>query len=246
VLGPKNKLLAHFTQRVRVARGLSPVIVDVELNPQQSPDGEMWKAYFGSRLAWAEDALTIRRGQQWSARESEREQIDSPEWIEIDDGIGKVICFALGLPYHRRSAPNWLDTLLLVSDEERRRFQFAIGLDQPFPTRAAIGILTAGQPCFAELPGAEDSPRGWFLHIAAKNTALTHVAPLAAPAAGIRLRLLETEGRDARTSVSAFRPFTSARITDFRGNPIEVLSVVDGRAEVDIGSHRWIQIEAEW
>jgi alpha-mannosidase len=246
ILDAKKKQLANFTQRVRAVRGLAAMIVDVELDPQQAPDGELWKSYFASRLAWADEALTVRRGQQWTARETERERIESAEWIEIDDVAGKLTCFALGLPYHRRPAPNWLDTLLLVAGEERRRFQFAIGLDQPFPTQAAVSTLSTGQACLAEMPGAQNAPRGWFLHIAAKNTLLTHISPLPEPAAGIRLRVLETEGRDTRATLSAFRPFTAARTTDFRGNPIEVLSVVDGRAEFEIGPYRWVQIEAEW
>ena len=235
LLNGKGKLLARFTQRTRVARGLQLVLVDVELDPQQVPEGNAWQSYFASRLAWMDEALTVRRGTEWGARETERETIESPEWVEIDDVAGKITCFAFGLPFHRRPAPNWLDTLLLVAGEERRRFQFALGLDAVFPSQTAAGLLTAGQPCLAEMPGAANSPQGWFLHIGAKNTLLTHAEPLPAPAAGVRLRLLETEGRDTRTNLAAFRPFRSASITDFRGNPIEVLSVVDGRVELDIG-----------
>jgi alpha-mannosidase len=246
VLDGRKEVLARFTQRTRVVRGLAPAIVDVELDPVHMPDGDLWRSYFASRLAWADEALTVRRGEQWTARETEREQIESPEWVDIDDVAGRVTCYALGLPFHRRAAANWLDTLLVARGEERRRFQFAIGIDQPYPTRGAIAALGAGHPKFAELPGAQSAPRGWFLHLPAKNTLLTHVAPLAAPATGVRLRILETEGRDTRTALAGFRPFRTARTTDFRGSAIEVLSVTDGAVQIDIGPHRWIQIEAEW
>jgi alpha-mannosidase len=246
LLDARNKLLANFTQRVRVARGLGPIIVDVELDPQQLPTGDLWKSYYASRLAWAEDALTVRRGQQWTARETERERIESPEWVDIDDVFGRVTCFALGLPFHRHSAPNRLDTLLLAAGEERRRFQFAIGLDQPFPSRGAVGTLTAGRPCLAEMSCKETTERGWFLHIGAKDLLVTHIAALPAPAVGVRLRILETEGRETRTKLSGCRPFKTARTTDLRGDTIEVLSVDDGRVEFEIGPYRWIQVEAEW
>jgi hypothetical protein len=246
LLDASNSLLAHFTQRVRVARGLGPMIVDVELDPQQLPDGGIWTSYYASRLAWAEDALTVRCGQQWTARETERERIESPEWAEIDDVFGRVTCLPLGLPFHRRCAPNRLDTLLLVAGEERRRFQFAIGLDQPFPTRLALGTLTCGRPCLAQIVSMETSERGWFLHIGAKNVLVTHIAPLPPPAGGVCLRILETEGRETRTRLSGFRPFNTARTTDFRRNTIEVLSEDDGRVEFDIGAYQWMQIEAEW
>lgn len=246
ILDAKSRPLANYTQRVRVLRGLQPVVVDIELEPEQLPDGNFWRSYFASRIAWADDALSVRRGTQWSGRETEREQIESPEWIEIDDVIGRVTVFALGLPYHRRTASNWLDTLLITAGEDRRRFQFALGLDIPSPTHAACALMTSGKPYLAEMPGAANAPQGWLLHVGAKNALITNVEPLGSPATGVRIRLLETEGRDTPTSLSAFRPFRTARLTDFRGQPLEVLSVVDGAAQVDLGPYRWLQIEAEW
>ncbi len=241
----KGRPLADFTQRVRVIRGVQPILVDVEIEPQQLPDGDLWKSYFASRLAWLDDALDIRRGSEWGARPTTREQIESPEWIEIDDAIGRITCFGMGLPYHRRAAPNWMDTLLIVAGEDRRHFQFALGLEAAHPSQVAAGLLTHGVPYLAELPNAQQSPRGWFLHVGAKNAIITHVEPLISETNGVRVRVLETEGKDARTSLTAFRPIQMARITDFRGNPLEVLSVDEGAAKFDLGPHRWIQIEAE-
>jgi hypothetical protein len=96
------------------------------------------------------------------------------------------------------------------------------------------------------LPSAPSSATGWFLHVGASNVLLTHIEPLAAPQAGVRVRVLEIEGRETLTTLAAFRPIRAARRTDFRGQPAGVLSVRDGRVEFDIGAHRWIQLEAEW
>jgi alpha-mannosidase len=246
IIDAKGRQLANFTQRVRVVRGVSPVVVDIEIEPQQLPQEDVWKSYFASRIAWVDDALGIRRGVDWGARDTTRDNIESPEWVEVDDVVGRITCFGLGLPYHRRAAPNWLDTLLIVASEERRRFQFAIGLDATHPTQVAAGLLTSGQPYLCELPNAQSAPQGWFLHVGAKNAIITHIEPLAEPATGVRIRILETEGKDVRTKLTAFRPFATARITDFRGNTLEVLSVNDGAAQFDLGPHRWIQMEAEW
>jgi alpha-mannosidase len=188
----------------------------------------------------------MRRGVQWATREISRERIESPEWVEIDDGIGRVTCFPLGLPRHRQAGPTWLDSLLVAAGEKRRRFQFTLGIDEKHPAQTALGIVTSGPARGFELASAPSSPTGWFLHVGATNVLVTCVEPLPAPAAGLRVRMLETEGRDARSTLAAFRPFRAARTTDFRGQPSGVLSVVDGRAEFEIGAHRWIQIEAEW
>jgi hypothetical protein len=222
------------------------MIVDVELVPSHLPAGDIWKCYFASRLAVAEDSLAIRRGKNWSGLETTRECIESPEWVEIDDGIGTVTCFAMGLPFHRVASPRMLDTLLLVAGEERRRFQFALGIDQSLPTHAAGALAGAIDPYICTSPAPLSTPRGWFLHVGAKNILCTHVEPLAEPANCIRVRLLETEGRETQTSLATFRPFKAAWISDFRGNRTEVLSVSEGRALFDVGPHGWTQIEAEW
>jgi alpha-mannosidase len=246
IVDGRKELLARFTQRVRVARGLESAIVDIELEPMQQPEGDIWHSYYASRIAWADEAVAVRRGQQWAARETEREHIESPEFVEIDDVIGRVTVFAMGLPFHRRPAPNWLDTLLMVAGEERRQFQFAIGLDQPYPTRGAVGATTSDAVILAAAPAGMTADRGWFLHIGAKNVLVTHVESLPSSATGMRVRLLEIEGRDTHAAISAFRPFAAARQTDFRATEIEVLSVTSGAAEVHLGPYRWVQIEAEW
>jgi alpha-mannosidase len=210
------------------------------------PAGDIWKSYFASRLAWSVDSLSIRRGRNWAGLETTRESIDSSEWIDIDDAIGHVICYPLGLPFHRVAGPQWLDTLLLVAGEERRRFQFAIGLDQLYPTHAAVALLAACDPYICASPSSLGSPRGWFLHVGARNVLCTHIEPFAEPTGGVRVRLLETEGRDTQTALAAFRPFTAAWTSDFRGNRTDVLSIAEGRAQIDIGPYGWVQIEAEW
>jgi hypothetical protein len=276
LLDSSDSLIARFTQRVRIVRGLAAVIVDVELEPQRELGADLWRSYIASRLAVSDEAIAVRRGRHWLSDETGRERIESPEWIEIHDGIGTVTCFAFGLPLHRRASTAWLDTLLMVAGESERRFQFALAIDEPYPARAALSLLTAGQAPFLDMPDAPNASRGWFLHVAAKNVLMTHLEPLPAlavggisdaengnnrnttsasetpptsdiqPARGIRIRLLETEGRDVQTTISAFRAFRAAQTTDFRGNSTGVLSVVDGCARFDIGAHRWIQIEAEW
>ena len=246
ILGAGGDVVAGFIQRVRAVRGLAAIIVDVELDPKHIPAGDVWKSYFASRLAWSAEAISIRRGKNWSGLETQRECLDSSEWIEIDDGLGHINCFALGLPFHRVAGTQWLDTLLFAAGEERRRFQFAIGIDQSYPTHAALALVSACDPYICASRAALPSPTGWFLHVGARNVLCTHVEPLAAPLHGVRVRLLETEGRDTQTSLSSFYAFQSAWISDFRGNRTEVLSLTNGRPQVDISPHAWVQIEAEW
>ncbi|MCC7476439.1 MAG: hypothetical protein IT425_13685 [Pirellulales bacterium] len=246
VLDAKGELHSHFVQRVRVIRGLAPIVVEVELEPRRLPEGAIWDSYFASRLAWRDDAFAVRRGLEWTACQAAHERIESVEWVEIDDALGRITCLALGLPFHRRVASNRLDSLLLVEGESVRRFQFGLGLNLKYPTQTALELLFAGEPCFAEMRTRCTEAAGWLVHVGARNVLITHLEPLAKEGSGVRVRLRETEGVDTQTVLTAFRPFRSARITDFRGERLEVLSVVEGSAQVDLGPGRWIQVEAEW
>jgi alpha-mannosidase len=246
LLDSNSVVLASFVQRVRIARGVPAVFIEVELDPQRQPEGDIWRSYYCSRLAWSDDAIAVHRGGNWMKHETRLERIESPEWVEIDDGFGSVTCFAFGLPFHRRASTNWLDTLLIVAGESRRQFQFALALDERYLSRNALGLITAGDAPLMSLPSSPSSSRGWFLHVGAKNVVATHIESLAGPLTGIRARLIETEGRDSHTSLTAYRPFTAAETTDFRGNSTGVLSVIDGRVEFTIAAHQWIQIQAEW
>jgi hypothetical protein len=246
LLDAAGELLARFTQTARVVRALAAAIIDVRLDCVKLPTGDRWNSYLASRLAWVDEAVTLRRGVGWMARETTRQRVESPEWIEVSSGERNIVCHALGLPYHRLAAPTWLDTLLVTAGEDRRQFQFALSLDCAYPTQAALAVATAGKAAFATLPGPLPASRGWFLHVSARNVLLTHCEPLGGERGGVRCRLLETEGRYAEAAVSAFRPFRSARTTDFRGNAKSVLSVNDGKVVLDVEPYRWVQFEAEW
>lgn len=246
LLDATGDLLGQFTQRVRVMRGLPVAVVEVEVSPEVLLVGDLWRSYFASRIAWLDEAVSLRSGANWVARDVQGERIESSEWVDISNGTDLITCFGLGLPYHRLAGPTWLDTLLAVPGEKRRRFQFAVGLDCTYPLHAAVSLLASGSAEAVDLPYRLPQPRGWFLHLGARNVLMTHLQPLDNGQNGVRCRLLETEGRGVATTLEAFRPIRTARITDFRGHGGEVLSVVDGVAQLEIGPRRWRQVEVEW
>jgi alpha-mannosidase len=243
----KGRLLATFVQIARVVRGLPIVIVDVMLDATFVPEGNLWQSYFASRLAWRDEAVDVRCGVDWTARPTSRRQIETSEWVEVTDAIGGILLLACGLPFHRLAGPTWLDTLLSVDGETRKRFQFAVGLNCRYPTQTSLALLTAGRPVpTLDLHGSAAESTGWFFHVSAKNVVITHLEHLPAPTGGVRVRILETEGRGGPVNLTAFRPFTVARRTDFEGHISEGLPIVAGGVHLNIDAHRWLQIEAEW
>lgn len=251
LLSASDVPLARFRQSIRVMRGVAAAIVDVAIVPERAPDANFRNSYFASRLVWRDDALALRRGVEWSGRETRREWIDTPEWVEIMDGAGTITLFSLGLPLHRHVGHSRLDTLLAVAGEARSEFRFAIGLDAAYPTQMALVLAAIDEaPTLRALP--PPVPReGWFLHASARNVVMSHLAALEAPRSGVQLRLLETEGRDAEVTLQAFRAIRSGRFTDFRGAPSEVtscgtISVVDGQARLAMAACSWVEVELEW
>jgi hypothetical protein len=229
-----------------VARGLPAAIVEVQLATETPRPSDLWTSYFASRLAWVDEAVSFRRGVQWMSQEIAQARIESPEWVEVSNGAGNIVCFGMGLPYHRVAGPTWLDTVLDVPGEAACHCQLAIGIDCTYPTQTALGLLTAESQALATLPFKLTTPHGWFLHLGARNLIMTHLELLEGERIGIRCRILETEARRVETTLAAFKAFRAAQLTDFRGTPSQVLSTVDGVVRFEIGPHRWIQLEAEW
>ena len=63
---------------------------------------------------------------------------------------------------------------------------------------------------------------------------------------GFRVRLLETAGRPANLTITAFRAVKSAATIDFSGNRLADLNVDDGKIKLDLAAHEWAEISAHW
>ena len=65
-----------------------------------------------------------------------------------------------------------------VAGETRRKFQFAIAVDQPYPIQSALDVAA---PAFAiPTPGSPpgEATTGWLFHLSAGNVQLTRLLPL--------------------------------------------------------------------
>ena len=195
--------------------------------------------YFASRFAWDNESAAITRSMLGQAAGFRMERFEAPDYIEVADSDQRVLIIPHGRPYHRRSGPRMLDSLLLVEGESANRFEFCLDFDQPLPMRTAAEIA---QPCTmtatkGRRPKSADST--WLLGLSAKNivAARTRLFP-AVPAgssgdvstarsASPRLRLLlqESEGRPAKCFVKTARPPVSARLVKANGDPVAELKV---------------------
>jgi len=256
--------LAGFRQTMRVWRGRPIVEIEIELTIDRMPEGEPWHNYFAARFAWHDETASITRSVMLGAHETNDERFESPHYIELATPEQRTTIAVPGLPFHRKTGPRMIDTLLVTARETRRRFRFVIAVDQTYPAQSALDAQTAP----VVVPVRQGPPKagaaGWFFHQGARNVqilgilpllaepagATTPDQPLATPAApdgcGCGIRLMETEGRPVGVRLRCLRTPRSARLRDFRGHTLNALSIEGDAVLVDLSPHEIADVEVRF
>ena len=225
--------------------------VEFDITPAKLLDGEPWTNYFAARWAWKNEDAAITKGVLQAAQPVIGERFEAPDYVEIADATQRVALLTHGLPFHRRTGPRMLDTLLLVAGEPAGPRTLRIVFDQPFPMQAAISVVTPPIVVPVERGPSSAGSSGWLFHIGAKNVVLLKILPLdgeqGATHSGCILRLLETEGRAKAFKLVAFRTPIQARQRDFTGQTISTLGIdPDGGVIVEIGAFEVCEVELLW
>jgi alpha-mannosidase len=258
-----GSLLAEFGQTVRLWRGRPIIELEIELRPTQLPDGDPWSNYFASRFAWNDTSATLTRGVLGGAHGIQWERFESPHFFEIATDSTRTTLLFNGLPFHRKTGPRMLDSILIVAGETARKFRFDIAIDRDYPMQSALNAFV--RPIVLETPGGPPAAgrSGWLFHLDAKNVQILQILPLrepepgeeeaASPEAeneggldrgyGFRLRLQETEGRHRPTKLLCFRSPTYACQRDFRGRRVSTLRIVDDTVYLEPTAHEILDIE---
>jgi alpha-mannosidase len=223
------------------------------------PDGDPWSNYYASRFAWNDSAATLTRSVLGGAHGVQWERFESPHFFEIATETQRTTLLFNGLPFHRKTGPRMLDSMLIVSGETARRFRFGIAVDRDYPMQSALNALVP--PVVLETsngpPAAGRS--GWLFHLDAKNVQIVQILPLQEPEPGdeeadnvsaeehrgygFRLRLCETEGRQRPAQLRCFRTPTFACQRDFRGRQIATLRIVDDAVYLEPTAYEIVELE---
>jgi alpha-mannosidase len=251
--------VAEFGQTVRVWRGRPMVELEIEIRPTRMPDGDPWSNYYASRFAWNDSAATLTRSVLGGAHGVQWERFESPHFFEIATETQRTTLLFNGLPFHRKTGPRMLDSLLIVGGETARRFRFDIAIDRDYPMQSALDALVP--PVVLETPnGPPPTGRtGWLFHLNAKNVQIVQILPLQEPEPGddeasevsgdknggygFRLRLCETEGRQRPAQLRCFRTPTFACQRDFRGRRIATLRIVDDAVCLEPAAYEIVELE---
>jgi alpha-mannosidase len=247
-------VLANFRQRIWVHR-LRPVVeLEIELMDLQPPEGDPWNNAFVARFAWNDSLAAITRAVWHGAQPVGGERYESPDYIEIAEEQDRATIIPHGLPFHRKTGPRMLDTLLVAEGETRRKFRFTLAIDQAYPLQSS---REATAPPLV-VPTTQGPPRmgrtGWFYHLDAKQVQILQVLelkswPVAESAVdthgstGFCLRMMETEGRPGQVRLQTFRTPKSARKRDFTGATLTSLPIVEDSVVIDLSAGEIAEIE---
>lgn len=264
IMDPSNQTrLATFRQTFRVWLGRPFLEVDIEITPDKLPEGDPWSNYFGSRFAWNDMTAALSWSLYGIPQPQNLERLESPNFLEIATSEERTTILPLGLPFHRKTGPRMVDSILIVEGESQRRFQFVIGIDQNFPQQAALTHMIP-VPVIPTLSGPPRSGQsGWFYHVDSRCVQVLGVLPLllepveqhsdwessyeAAPEltlrTGFALRLQETEGRYQSVQVTLFRTPSAARVRDFQGRTQTELATNGDGVRVDLGPFSIVDVE---
>jgi len=174
----KATRLAGFKQTVRVWRGRPIVEIEVELDIERMPDAEPWHNYFTSRFAWHDETASLTRSAMMQACETAEERIESLHYLEIATPEQRTTILTPGLPFHRKTGPRMIDTLLVVPRETERKFRFTIAVDQDYPMQAALDALAAPVVVPVKNGPPKSGTAGWFFHLATKQVQVLQMLPV--------------------------------------------------------------------
>ena len=262
IIDPSNdERLATFRQVTRVWRARPVVEIDIELSDLKLPDGDPWNNYFAARFAWNDGTSAVTRSVFHAAQGFASERFETSDYIEAASESERLTIVPHGLPYHRKTGPRMVDSLLVVAGETRRHFQFTLAIDAPFPLEAAWNAMTPAAVVPTEVGPPRAGASGWFFNLDARNVQLTRVLPLLAPPVdaatsandddqsplpvgpGFALRLIETEGRAKRVRLRSFRQPLHARKRDFLGHSLGELTLEDDAILIDMAAYEIAEVE---
>ncbi|MEX1224198.1 MAG: hypothetical protein WEA31_06580 [Pirellulales bacterium] len=270
LLDRSGKTLAKYTQTCTTPRCEPLLRISIQLEPQQELRGDPWANYYCQRLAWGDPTGIIHRSLMMTTEPVAAKQFESPYFVDIDEPQKRVTLLCGGLPYHRHSGENQVDTLLVVPGEEQREFDLAIMLDVTPAAADAVAMMVPPivLPQKAQPPLPQSS---WLFHLDVRSLVATHWSALCegeqygvprieetplytpppragddAAVIGFRARLLETSGKAGSARLRCFREVDAAQRIDFRGEGQYELKIDGDAIQLEYGPHDWIELIALW
>lgn len=237
LMGFDDSRLASYRQTIRLPRHSRFVQIDVELYSIETVSD----AHFASRIAWRDADPEIGRCAQWLNFPTFRSTFDAGIWTRIDTPVPLTLVFPCPLKCERIG-----DRMLDAIIPSVSAYSYAIAVGEPVAATAALGQLTVQAKSSTTGISFQQARKGWWLHLAAENLMVTHVALVSGEPRTVELRVLETTGIPTRTSLRLWRPISQAHRVSLANEVQEPLSINEGAAELQVAPYEWLGVRLTW
>lgn len=235
----RGRVAGRFRQRIALDGQLPLVRLALTIEELAAAEGPRLESYACCRFAWNEnDDVDIRRGLATQSIVSERTLLAAPHFLEITAGAapagsGTTILTG-GLPWHLRSSPHMLDSILPAGPRVEATLAVGLGLSRPWD----LGLAFAAAPEERLPPPPAGVPD--HVRLAARGPLLEGTRTV-----GAVVGILETGGRGGDVRIDWRVPITAARICDAIGRPSEGQSVeiAGRRTSFHLRRYGWLLLE---
>ncbi len=236
-----GKPLGDVVQRVSLVPGMPLARIEIEVALSRAPgslaakgQGNPLEHALACRWAWNEnDDLDLRRSLHGQGIATERTLLTAPHFLALRQGRGgetpDVSILTGGLPWHLRSTPHTLDSWLLAGDGTKGTFTLAVGIGLKRPWEAALDLAAtgtlaapgqgAGAPSAGPLTASDHVRIGWAGPVLESGKTI-----------GVRVLLVESEGRAGDVTVDWGFDVARARFADALGRPLPGDVTLAGRS----------------
>ncbi|GIX04227.1 MAG: hypothetical protein KatS3mg114_0096 [Planctomycetaceae bacterium] len=253
LLDPENQAeLGRFRQTTTLYRYRPMVRIEIHFEELPRLERDPWNHYVALRLAWDDSAAVISQSHQDGVFTvpSSIERFESLEFVEIASGEERLTLVTHGCPFHRRSGPRMLDTLVLTAGETERDYCFEVVLDHPYPLEIARDLTTPPVVVRTASP-PHGTATGWLFQLDQRGVMVErwlplNVAPEGTTRTGCRLRLVETEGRTRRVLLRCCFRLRQAKLQAGADLQERELAVVEDGVWIEIQAYEIVEVELEW
>jgi hypothetical protein len=226
----------RFVQRMTLVPDRPLALLDLEVELDEPVGGPLFENHVACRFAWHENEdVELRRSLHLQSIITERTRFTAPHFIEVGAAAAAGVSILTGgLPWHLRSSPHVLDSVLLsVGKSVACRLAVGIGLEQPWDT--ALALAAGGPPAVG--------PR-----VPANVRCTVDPAHADDPPETYRVSLVESAGRRGEVRIEWAREVGRVVAVDFEGRPLPDVSVaVAGRTTtVPLERYEWLRLVLEF